>query len=252
MSTKTGHSTTDMIVDIGSHTPDLTCYSFAAQSGTVTLTGFYTTIYGAQLGNRVTYSITTSTDFTALANPIPTGAAGFIGTLSGPLWMNLSGTILGTNFQTPNSSDISVPAGFITFGKVGGLTQGINLLGAVQSAGSTGIDYSANQPTLPNLGSNFAASGPYASYALLKTIPANLARNCIDIENVSGAQIAVVIDDGTATTGNALSNPSVFALSGAGTSVSGQQGGSWTSTTEKGRVQIFAASSAAFVSVRVN
>ena len=39
------------------------------------------------------------------------------------------------------------------------------------AAGTTGNDYSANKPTLPNVGSAFAASGPYASYALISTAP---------------------------------------------------------------------------------
>ena len=41
----------------------------------------------------------------------------------------------------------------------------------VSTAGTTGLDYSANKPTLPNVGANFAASGPYASYVLIATVP---------------------------------------------------------------------------------
>lgn len=118
----------------------------------------------------------------------------------------------------------------------------------VQSiSGSTGLDYSANKPTLPNVGANFAASGPYASYVLIATRAANPARANIDIENTSGAQIAIIRDDGTAAGAAAPVNASVFSL--AGGSSSGAQGGSWSSSTFKGRIQIYALSSAAIVAV---
>lgn len=120
---------------------------------------------------------------------------------------------------------------------------------AVTAGGSTGADYSANKPTLPNVGSPFAASGPYASYVLVATVPAG-PRSGIDIENNSGAQIAVVIDDGTAANGAAPVNASVFAI--AGGSGTGSQGGSWQSSVEKGRVQVYAPASSAQVAVRVN
>jgi hypothetical protein len=116
--------------------------------------------------------------------------------------------------------------------------------------GSTGLDYSANKPTLPNIGANFAASGPYANYVLVATVPASPSRNSVDIENISGAQIAVVRDDGTAAGGAAPANASVFALGGG--SASGNQGGAWSSQTFKGRLQIYAPSSTAIVSVMVD
>ncbi len=121
---------------------------------------------------------------------------------------------------------------------------------AVATSGSTGIDASANKPALPNVGSAFGASGPYANYVQVKAIDASAARINIDIENTSGAQIAVVIDDGTATVGAAPVNATVFALGG-GSGV-GAQGGSWASATERGRVQIYAPSASAFVAVRLN
>ena len=102
--------------------------------------------------------------------------------------------------------------------------------------GSIGLDYSAGRPALPNIGANFAASGPYASYYLTATIGA-AARNNVDIENVSGSQIAVMRDDGTAAAGAAPANASVFAL-GPGSGV-GSQGGSYTSPTFKGRLQVY-------------
>jgi hypothetical protein len=119
----------------------------------------------------------------------------------------------------------------------------------VSTAGTTGLDYSANKPTLPNVGANFAASGPYASYVLIATVPASATRNNVDIENTSGAQIAIIRDDGTAAGGAVPVNASVFAL--AGGSGAGAQGGAWSSQTFKGRLQIYSASSAAQVAVMV-
>lgn len=116
----------------------------------------------------------------------------------------------------------------------------------------TGYDYSnsAGAPALPVLGQPFGGSGPYAGYVLVATAPASASRINIDIENTSGAQIAVVRDDGTAVTGQALNNASVFAL--AGGALPGAQGGSWSSTTFKGRVQVFASGSTAQVAVMVD
>lgn len=118
------------------------------------------------------------------------------------------------------------------------------------STGSAGLDYSSNKPTLPNVGAAFSASGPYASYVLIATVPASSSRNNVDIENISGAQIAIVRDDGTAASGAEPANASVFAL--AGGSASGAQGGSWSSQTFKGRLQIYAPSSSAVVTVMVD
>jgi hypothetical protein len=117
----------------------------------------------------------------------------------------------------------------------------------VVDAGTTGLDYSTNKPTLPNVGANFAASGPYASYILITTVPASATRNSVDIENTSGAQIAIIRDDGTAAA--APVNASVFALGGG--SGAGAQGGAWSSQTFKGRLQIYSASSSAQVAVMV-
>ena len=114
-------------------------------------------------------------------------------------------------------------------------------------SGSTGLDFSANKPALPNIGVNFGGSGPYASYALIATIPASPTRSSIDIENTSGAQIAVLRDDGTAAGGAAPVNASVFALAGGGTA--GAQGASWNSSTFKGRIQVFAPSAGAQVAI---
>ncbi len=130
------------------------------------------------------------------------------------------------------------------------LPAGTNAIGSVSATGSVGTDYSANKPTLPNVGANFAASGPYASYVLIATVPASATRNNVDIENTSGAQVVIVRDDGTAASGTAPNNASVFALAG-GAAV-GAQGGSWSSTTFKGRLQIYAPSASAQVSVMID
>ncbi len=117
----------------------------------------------------------------------------------------------------------------------------------IAQSGSIGADHSANQPTLPNIGANFGPTGTYAGYVLIATVAANASRLNIDVENTSGAQIVVVRDDGTAASGSAPNNASVFAL--AGGSGPGAQGAAWSSQTFKGRLQIYAASSTAQVAV---
>lgn len=113
--------------------------------------------------------------------------------------------------------------------------------------GSAGQDFSVNAPALPAVGSNFAASGPYANYLLIRTVAANPARNNLDIENNSGSQIAILRDDGSAAPGSAPANASIFALAG-GAGI-GSQGGSWSTTTFKGRTQIYAPTTTAQVAV---
>jgi hypothetical protein len=136
---------------------------------------------------------------------------------------------------TPNAAVVSVQ------GVSGGTPQ------PVTQGGTTGIDYSANKPAIPVIGAAFAASGPYASYVLITTVPALSTRNEIEVQNVSGAQIAVLLDDGTAASSAAPVNASLFSLGGG--SASGAQGGAWSSTAFKGRVQVYALSSTAFVEV---
>jgi len=117
------------------------------------------------------------------------------------------------------------------------LTEILAAQGGSSTPGSTGHDYSANKPTLPNIGSNFAASGPYASYFLIATVPVTSNRVQVTVVNNAQTQIAVMRDDGTATNGNAPANASVFTLAS----------GQWASPYFKGRVQVFAASSGAQV-----
>jgi hypothetical protein len=146
---------------------------------------------------------------------------------------------------------VTLGAGTAIFGKVDfdqttpGTTNGV-----VVNNGSTGLDYSANNPTLPNIGAGFGSTGPYANYVLIKTVPASLTRANVDIENMSGAQIAIIRDDGTAANSAAPANASVFALTGG--QAAGQQGGTWSSSSFKGRLQIYAASSTAQICVMVD
>lgn len=115
------------------------------------------------------------------------------------------------------------------------------------AAGSTGLDFSVNAPPLPLVGNGFGAGGPYANYLLIRTVAASASRNTLDIENNSGAQIAILRDDGSASAGSAPNAATVFALAG-GAGV-GSQGGSWSTTSFKGRVQVFAPTATAQVAI---
>jgi hypothetical protein len=130
-----------------------------------------------------------------------------------------------------------------------GLPAGSNNIGSVTSFqnGTTGLDYSSNKPTLPNTYQNFSNSGPYSNYVFITSVSANTSRNNIDIENNSGSQIVIIRDDGTSANNTTLNNSSVFTL--AGGSGIGSQGGSWFSSTFKGRIQIYASSNTAQVAV---
>ena len=121
------------------------------------------------------------------------------------------------------------------------------LVQSVAQGGTLGRDFSANAPTPPNIGANFGATGVYANYLLIATVPASATRFNIDVENVSGAQIVVMRDDGTALSGASPGNASVFAL--APGSTVGAQGGSYASQTFKGRLQIYAPSVSAQVAI---
>ncbi|HDR9132617.1 TPA: hypothetical protein QDA91_003754 [Burkholderia vietnamiensis] len=125
-----------------------------------------------------------------------------------------------------------------------------DLNATVVQSGSSGTDYSSNKPTIPNVGAAFGASGPYANYVLVATVPASPTRNNIEVDNLSGGQIVVIRDDGTAATGSAPSNATVKSY--APGSTAGAQGGSWSSQTFKGRIQVYAPSSTAFVAISVD
>ena len=141
--------------------------------------------------------------------------------------------------ETSPSSGFEIQRVKIAVGAVGadgGDVSSANALPVAQ-AGSTGLDFSANRPTLPNVGANFGSAGPYANYYLTATIPAGM-RNNGHVENNSGAQIAVVRDDGTAAGGTQPAHASVFPLAGG---VAGGQGAGYDGLTFDGRLQIYSA-----------
>lgn len=80
------------------------------------------------------------------------------------------------------------------------------------SAAFGGFDFSPNQPAVPNVGANFGASGPYANYVWLKTIPIDTARKNLEIHNNSTSAIVVVLDDGRASAGQAPTGVSMFSV----------------------------------------
>ena len=104
-------------------------------------------------------------------------------------------------------------------------------------AAAATIDFSVNQPTLPNVGANFGGSGPYANYTLIETVTINSSCVNIEIQNQSTDLIVLVLDDGRAAAAAAPTGVSVKALAAA--AVAGGQGGEWDSQTNKRRIQIY-------------
>jgi hypothetical protein len=104
-------------------------------------------------------------------------------------------------------------------------------------------DYSVNEPTIPAIGAAFAASGPYASFVLLGTVPADQGRQRLYIQNDSAAVVALVLDDGTTASGSVPAAGKASVVSLAAASAAGGQGGVF-SNEFKGRVQIYGASGA--------
>jgi hypothetical protein len=138
--------------------------------------------------------------------------------------------------------------------KIAAVAFGLALLSAPSQAtyipqisGSVGADFSSttNHTALPSavgatIGtSTYGGSGPFAAYILVASAAANASRANIDVENISGSTVVVVRDDGTAATGSAPVNASWFLLAGGGTGPS--QGGAWSSTTFRGRIQLWMA-----------
>lgn len=103
----------------------------------------------------------------------------------------------------------------------------------VQGGGTVGVDHSENLPTAPDYGSAFA-SGPYNGWTPISIVPANPNRAQIRVQNDSLFPVAIVLDDGTATTGNPMEDFSVFNL---------PSGGLYIDQTEHGRVQVYALAS---------
>ncbi len=115
--------------------------------------------------------------------------------------------------------------------------------------GSLGADYSQNTPSYPNVGSNFT-SGIFSGWYLIATVPVNLTRAKIMIDNMDTNQMLVVFDDGTATTGQAPTNATGFLLNPKVTT--GPEGGHFESTTKRGRAQIYSSNSGAWISASVD
>lgn len=98
-------------------------------------------------------------------------------------------------------------------------------------AGSVGADWSANAPAGPGNATSFTFNG--VTVNLLQTIAANPSRKSIEINNTTGANVVVVIDDGHNTAGSV----GLFPLApGASANT---QGGDLTLTDELGRVRVF-------------
>lgn len=108
----------------------------------------------------------------------------------------------------------------------------------VSAGGSTGTDFTANAAALglPHIGQPFT-TGPWSGYTLLETLPASSTRVLIEVENISGGPIVLMRDDGTAANNAAPVNASAWSLGGG--PALGAQGGSWTSTTFRGRLQVY-------------
>ena len=166
------------VVDVAANTPYLYQYVFTAVTGTVTLTGYYVDFSGTQIGAAVSYSITTATTLTSLAagGALPSGATGFIGTLSASVYEGLGGLPSGSIAagQSPASGYPVVPAGTnIIFGRVapssipgsaasGSVTQGTspwvttatgNVASGATDSGNpvkVGGVYNTSAPTLTN------------------------------------------------------------------------------------------------------
>lgn len=96
----------------------LSNYVFVS-AGSSVLSGYFIDAYGAQLGALVTATITTQTTLTAFAGgTLPTGAVGFIGTLTGSsLYVGRGGNLL--SIPTPASGyPVIVASNYVTFGLV--------------------------------------------------------------------------------------------------------------------------------------
>jgi len=102
--------------------------------------------------------------------------------------------------------------------------------------------------TLPAIGANFAASGPYASYVLLGTVPADGARRLLSAQNLSTAVALLILDDGTTASGSVppAGKATTVALSAA--AVAGGPGGVFADKFQ-GRVQVYGALSTSQVAV---
>lgn len=111
----------DALADIGGKTPALAWFAFAPVTGSPVLTGFFVDAMGRQTGNRITpYTISAAVNFATAVVTIPANAIGFIGTLSGAVYYNLSANSDGTRVQDPASGDPQLAAtNLLQLGRVG-------------------------------------------------------------------------------------------------------------------------------------
>lgn len=121
--------------------------------------------------------------------------------------------------------------------------------GAVNNKKSTGFSYGVNKPPVPDIGGNFT-TGIYAEYVLVATVPASPTRLNVNIENLSGSPIVIMRDDGTASSGSPPNEYEVFSLEGY--YGIGRQGGSWSSNTFIGRLQVYSAISSPQIAIMVD
>jgi hypothetical protein len=100
----------------------------------------------------------------------------------------------------------------------------------VSPGGDIGTDRSSNIPTGPGTNSTFTYNG--STLTLLLTFQANTLRKQCEINNTTGSQIVIVLDDGNNTTANTSLLPIASTTAYA-------QGGSWTSNVEQGRIRVY-------------
>jgi hypothetical protein len=106
--------------------------------------------------------------------------------------------------------------------------------------------YSNPALTFPAIGANFAASGPYANYVLLTTIPADGARQELSVSNQSVSVAVLILDDGSTPVGSVPAAGKATTISLGAASVAGGPGGVFADKFQ-GRVQVYALSAAAQV-----
>jgi hypothetical protein len=94
--------------------------------------------------------------------------------------------------------------------------------------------------TLPAIGAPFAASGPYASYVLLKTVQADGVRMELSAQNLSTSVAVLILDDGSTASGSVPAAGKASTISLAAASVAGGVGGVYQDKFQ-GRVQAYGA-----------
>jgi ethanolamine utilization microcompartment shell protein EutS len=104
--------------------------------------------------------------------------------------------------------------------------------------------------TLPAIGANFAASGPYASYVLLSTLPADGARMEVSAQNHSNAVALLILDDGSTAVGSVPPAGKATTIALTAAAAAGGAGGTFTDRFQ-GRIQLYGALSTSQVALSV-